>query len=65
MRSDSQCLVLAAVPTRDQKVPALELWVFRAVNDLPGWVYPPIWPIMQFGNGLATAAVALAAVLGA
>jgi hypothetical protein len=24
-----------------------------------GWVYPPIWPVMQFGNGLATATVAL------
>jgi undecaprenyl-diphosphatase len=55
-------LVLAAVPTRGQNVPAFERSLFRAVNDLPGWVYPPIWPVMQFGNGLAPAVVALAAV---
>jgi membrane-associated phospholipid phosphatase len=56
-------LVLAAVPTRGQNVPASERWLFRVANDLPGWVYPPIWPVMQVGNGLAPVVVALAALL--
>ena len=24
--------------------------VFRAVNGLPGWLYVPLWPVMQLGN---------------
>jgi membrane-associated phospholipid phosphatase len=53
-------LILAAVPTRGQNVPGFEGSVFRAVNDLPGWLYPPVWPIMQLGNGLAPEVAAIA-----
>ena len=24
--------------------------MFRAVNRLPGWLYAPLWPVMQLGN---------------
>jgi membrane-associated phospholipid phosphatase len=53
-------LILAAVPTRGQNVPGFEASVFRAVNDLPSWLYPSAWPIMQLGNGLAPAVAAIA-----
>lgn len=52
--------------------------VFRAVNELPEWLYPPLWVFQQFGNivvavllvlGIATLLrdrrLAIAAVLGA
>lgn len=31
-------------------VPSLEEDAFRAVNDLPGWLYPVLWPFQQLGN---------------
>ena len=31
-------------------VPSGERSVFRAVNDLPGWLYQPLWVFQQFGN---------------
>lgn len=40
-------------------VPAAEREVFEAVNGLPGWLYEPIWPLMQLGSlpgGLLVAA---------
>jgi undecaprenyl-diphosphatase len=55
-------LVLAALPTRGEHVPVLERGVFRAVNGLPGFLYQPVWPVMQIGNGLAPEAVAFAAL---
>lgn len=55
-------LALAAVPARGETVPALERSIFHAVNDLPGFLYAPLWPVMQFGNGAAIAAVALLAL---
>jgi membrane-associated phospholipid phosphatase len=45
------------------RVGAVERVVFRAVNDLPGWLYPVMWPLQQLGNlvfGLVVAAAALA-----
>jgi osmoprotectant transport system substrate-binding protein len=44
------------------RVSGPERFVFRAVNDLPGWLYPVMWPLQQLGNlvaGFAVAAVAL------
>jgi undecaprenyl-diphosphatase len=44
------------------RVGAAERAVFRAINDLPGWLYPVMWPLQQLGNlvfGLVVAVVAL------
>jgi glycosyltransferase 2 family protein len=43
--------------------PKTEARLFRAINRLPGWAYPAIWPPMQygtFGTVPVAAAVALA-----
>ena len=37
------------VAVRDGSVSGLEEDVFRAVNDLPGALYPLIWPVQQLG----------------
>lgn len=72
-------LVVASVEgARRPQIPALEVRVFHGVNRLPGWLYWPLWPAMQFGNlvvgtgaGLAVAAyydswtMAVAALLAA
>lgn len=44
-------LVLAAgmVVVRDSSVPAWERSTFEAVNGLPGWLYPALWPFQQLG----------------
>lgn len=42
-------LVAATVPTRRAQPPQLELECFEAVNGLPDSLYPPVWPLMQFG----------------
>jgi hypothetical protein len=39
-------------------VPDWERGVFRAVNDLPGFLYGPVWVVMQFGSWLAIVCVA-------
>lgn len=31
-------------------VPGWEIDVFEAINDLPGWLRWPVWPVMQLGN---------------
>lgn len=45
-------LVLAASfhAARRPQIPEAERRVFRAVNELPGWLYWPLWPPMQLGN---------------
>jgi undecaprenyl-diphosphatase len=55
-------LVGAGLLTKGDHVPGWERGTFRAINDLPGWLYAPAWPVMQFGNGLAPEAVAIAAL---
>jgi undecaprenyl-diphosphatase len=44
-------VVLAAgiVAVRDGAVPAWERSTFEAVNGLPGWLYPVLWPFQQLG----------------
>ena len=37
--------------------------MFRAVNELPGWLYSVLWPIQQLGNLVAGPAVALVGAL--
>jgi membrane-associated phospholipid phosphatase len=71
-------LAASVAGARRPQVPALEARAFHAVNRLPGWLYWPLWPPMQFGNlvvgtltGLAVAAyydsrtMAFAALLAA
>jgi glycosyltransferase 2 family protein len=41
----------------------LEVDAFRLVNDLPGVLYLLVWPVMQFGNVLMVAVLAVAAAL--
>ncbi|HUR23706.1 MAG TPA: phosphatase PAP2 family protein [Acidimicrobiales bacterium] len=70
-------LVACGLVARNGKVGSAEESVFRALNDLPGWLYRPLWVFQQFGNivvavlvMVAVAALlrhrrlALAAVLG-
>ena len=54
-------LVAATVPTRRAQPPKLELECFEAVNGLPDSLYPPVWPVMQFG-ALAAVPVTAGAV---
>jgi undecaprenyl-diphosphatase len=57
-------LVTAAAARRDHVGPA-EAAVFRAVNALPGWLYPPAWVVMQLGAlGAAPAAAGAAWLAG-
>jgi glycosyltransferase 2 family protein len=58
-------LLLASAGVRSDRVDPPEQAVFRAVNDLPlpGWLYPGIWLLMQFGNIGAVPAVALLALV--
>jgi membrane-associated phospholipid phosphatase len=57
-------LLACAVVVEDGTVPAAEEDVFRAVNDLPRWLYPLVWPFLQLGNlAVAVAAGVLVALL--
>ena len=48
---------------RRNRVSPGEAAAFRAVNDLPGWLYPPAWVVMQLGTlGAAPAAAGHAGV---
>src|SRR6266496_4999934 len=45
------------------RVAALEVDAFRLVNDLPGFLYPPVWAVMQLGSLVAVPVVAAVAAL--
>jgi len=55
--------VLTARLVHHDRVAPLEVDLFRLANDLPGWLYPPLWAVMQAGNVLAVPLVAVAAGL--
>jgi hypothetical protein len=55
-------LVTAAAARRGQVGPG-ETAAFRAVNDMPGWLYPPAWVVMQSG-ALGAAPAAAGAAMG-
>src|SRR5690349_11522201 len=42
-------LLVTAAAARRGRVGPGEAAAFRAVNDLPGWLYPPAWVVMQAG----------------
>lgn len=56
-------LVATAELVHRNRVAVLEVDAFRLVNDLPGFLYPPVWAVMQLGNLLAVPAVAALAAL--
>jgi undecaprenyl-diphosphatase len=54
-------LVVSGVIASDGRVGSVERAVFRAINDLPGAIYPVVWPFMQLGNVVVGPVVALVA----
>lgn len=54
-------LVVTAVFVHRDRVGVHETDLFRLVNDLPGGLFPVMWPVMQLGNFLAIPVVAVAA----
>jgi membrane-associated phospholipid phosphatase len=44
-------------------VPAWEEAVFHAVNGLPGFVYPVVWPLMQYGTFITIPLVTIAGLI--
>lgn len=58
-------VAVTAVSVRRDRVGAREARLFRAVNDLPDEIYPPVWTVMQLGTlATAPAAAAVAYVRG-
>ncbi|MGZ8766124.1 MAG: phosphatase PAP2 family protein [Acidimicrobiia bacterium] len=56
-------LAICALVVRDGTVGWAEEAVFRSINDLPGWLYPILWPFQQFGNLLVALVVGLVVAL--
>ncbi len=56
-------LALGMVVVRDGSVPDVEEDLFRAINDLPGALYPVLWPFQQLGAILVGPAAAIVAAL--
>jgi membrane-associated phospholipid phosphatase len=58
-------VVLAAgmVAVRDGTVPDWERSTFEAINDLPGWLYPALWPFQQLGVVIWGPVLALVAAI--
>ena len=46
-------LLVTAIAVRRDRIGRCEAAAFRAVNGLPGWLYPPAWAVMQLGTSLA------------
>jgi glycosyltransferase 2 family protein len=44
-------------------VPSVERSVFEAVNDLPAWLYRPLWVFQQFGNLVVAVVVGVTVAL--
>lgn len=53
-------LVPCAVIAGNGRVGATEESVFRAINELPEWLYRPLWLFQQFGNIVVAVLVVLA-----
>jgi undecaprenyl-diphosphatase len=50
-------LAISARIARNGEVGSTERDVFHAVNDLPDWLYRPLWVFQQFGNLLVAAVI--------
>ena len=56
-------LVLTAFAASGGDVAPWERSLFRTINDLPDFLYPPVWVVMQFGSFWAIVAVGAVALL--
>jgi glycosyltransferase 2 family protein len=56
-------LAVGALIVRDGTVPGWEESVFRTVNDLPGALYPVLWPFQQLGVLVIGPIVAIVALI--
>jgi len=63
LTAGTAALLVTALAARRHQVGPGEAAAFRAVNDLPGWLYPPAWTVMQLGALGAAPAAAGAALL--
>jgi membrane-associated phospholipid phosphatase len=55
-------LIVGALIARDGTVPGWEEAIFHAVNDLPGWLYPIVWPGNMLGALFMVAIVGVLAL---
>ena len=61
LAAGSAALLATAMAVRRDHVGPGEAAAFRAINGLPGWLYPPAWLVMQLGTlGAAPAAAGAA-----
>jgi len=56
-------LVLAGSVVEPETVTAFELAVFRACNDAPDFLYPVVWPLMQYGTFITIPIATIVALL--
>ncbi|WP_327117296.1 lysylphosphatidylglycerol synthase domain-containing protein [Nocardia sp. NBC_01730] len=56
-------VVISALVAHHTQVPRLEVDLFHVINDLPSWVRPVLWAVMQAGTIGAVAVAAGAALL--
>jgi membrane-associated phospholipid phosphatase len=56
-------VTICALIASDGTVGATERSVFRGINDLPGWLYPFLWPFQQFGNLLVALVIGVVIAL--
>ena len=56
-------LVAGILVVRHGTVPGWEERLFDAINDLPGWLYPPIWAFQQLGVLIVGPVVAIVAAV--
>ena len=56
-------LTLCALIARTGRSARPSASVFHAINDLPGWLYPILWPFQQFGNLLVALVVGVVIAL--
>jgi membrane-associated phospholipid phosphatase len=56
-------LAIGMIVVRDGTVPRWERSIFHAINDLPDWLYRPLWPFQQLGALFVGPAVAIVAAL--
>jgi membrane-associated phospholipid phosphatase len=58
-------LAVSTLPVRRNRIGRREDRAFRAVNDLPDWLHPPAWVVMQLGSlGAAPATAGVAYLAG-
>ena len=56
-------LVICGAVANNGRVGGAERGVFRAVNDLPAWLYKPLWVFQQFGNLFVALAIGVVLAL--